>query len=41
MAAIDEQARAVLGWQPRDVVETIVASAESQIRRGLEPPDAG
>lgn len=35
------KARAVLGWQPRDVVETIVASAESQIRRGLELQDAG
>ncbi|WP_327234023.1 NAD-dependent epimerase/dehydratase family protein [Streptomyces sp. NBC_01317] len=30
----NEKARSVLGWEPRDVTETIVATAESQIRRG-------
>lgn len=31
----NEKARSVLGWEPRDVTETIVATADSQIRRGL------
>ncbi|WP_262061481.1 NAD-dependent epimerase/dehydratase family protein [Streptomyces sp. STR69] len=31
----NEKARSILGWEPRDVTETIVATADSQIRRGL------
>ncbi|MFJ2648486.1 SDR family oxidoreductase [Streptomyces sp. NPDC087420] len=31
----NDKARSVLGWEPREVAETIVATAESQIRRGL------
>ncbi|MEY9968492.1 nucleoside-diphosphate-sugar epimerase [Streptacidiphilus sp. MAP12-16] len=34
----NDKARSVLGWEPRDVTETIVATAESQIRRGLTLP---
>lgn len=30
----NEKARAVLDWEPRDVTETIVATAESQLRHG-------
>ncbi|MEV5169594.1 hypothetical protein AB0L10_00530 [Streptomyces flaveolus] len=37
----NEKARSVLGWEPRDIVETIVATADSQIRQGLRLPDAG
>ncbi|MGW2776437.1 NAD-dependent epimerase/dehydratase family protein [Streptomyces olivaceoviridis] len=37
----NEKARSVLGWEPRDIVETIVATADSQIRLGLTPADAG
>ncbi|MEU6598099.1 NAD-dependent epimerase/dehydratase family protein [Streptomyces flaveolus] len=37
----NEKARSVLGWEPRDIVETIVATADSQIRQGLPLPDAG
>ncbi|MFD8306967.1 NAD-dependent epimerase/dehydratase family protein [Streptomyces sp. NPDC059690] len=37
----NDKARSVLGWEPRDVVETIVATADSQIRRGLELPEGG
>ena len=33
-----EPAAAVLGWEPRDVVETVVATAEGQIRLGLALP---
>ncbi|NBM15251.1 NAD-dependent epimerase/dehydratase family protein [Streptomyces sp. GC420] len=35
----NEKARTVLGWEPRDVRETIVATADSQIRLGLTLPD--
>ncbi|MFF0516199.1 NAD-dependent epimerase/dehydratase family protein [Streptomyces sp. NPDC004250] len=34
----NEKARSVLGWEPRDVRETIVATADSQIRLGLHLP---
>ncbi|WP_327367625.1 SDR family oxidoreductase [Streptomyces sp. NBC_01217] len=34
----NEKARSVLGWEPRDVTETVVATADSQIRLGLTPP---
>ncbi|WP_411090394.1 NAD-dependent epimerase/dehydratase family protein [Streptomyces sp. 049-1] len=34
----NEKARSVLGWEPRDVRETIVATADSQIRLGLDLP---
>ncbi|MFD0252425.1 NAD-dependent epimerase/dehydratase family protein [Streptomyces sp. NPDC127113] len=34
----NEKARSVLGWEPRDVRETIVATADSQIRLGLDRP---
>ncbi|MFG3318173.1 NAD-dependent epimerase/dehydratase family protein [Streptomyces sp. NPDC048171] len=34
----NEKARSVLGWEPRDVRETIVATADSQIRPGLDLP---
>ncbi|MET8772821.1 aldehyde reductase [Streptomyces sp. NPDC004658] len=37
----NEKARSVLGWKPRDVVETIVATADGLIRLGLTLPDAG
>lgn len=37
----NEKARSVLGWAPRDVAETIVATADSQIRLGLDLPDGG
>ncbi|MEV0072750.1 NAD-dependent epimerase/dehydratase family protein [Amycolatopsis sp. NPDC050768] len=35
----NEKARTMLDWKPRDVTETIVATADSQIRRGLTPPE--
>ncbi|MEU3853997.1 NAD-dependent epimerase/dehydratase family protein [Streptomyces sp. NPDC029554] len=31
----NEKARSVLGWEPRDVRETILATADSQLRLGL------
>ncbi|MGW3865477.1 NAD-dependent epimerase/dehydratase family protein [Streptomyces sp. NPDC005047] len=34
----NEKARSVLGWEPRNVRETIVATADSQIRLGLDLP---
>ncbi|MFG3163400.1 NAD-dependent epimerase/dehydratase family protein [Streptomyces sp. NPDC048232] len=34
----NEKARSVLGWEPRNVRETIVATADSQIRLGLDRP---
>ncbi|MGP4088684.1 hypothetical protein [Streptomyces sp. KR55] len=34
----NEKARSMLGWKPRDVSETIVATAVSQIRLGLTLP---
>lgn len=34
----NDKARSVLGWEPRDVSETIVATAEGQIRLGLTLP---
>ncbi|MGW0791714.1 NAD-dependent epimerase/dehydratase family protein [Streptomyces sp. NPDC002911] len=34
----NEKARSVLGWAPRDVTETIVATADGQIRLGLSLP---
>jgi nucleoside-diphosphate-sugar epimerase len=36
----NEKARSTLGWEPRDVSETIVATAESQLRQGLTLPEA-
>ncbi|WML83765.1 NAD-dependent epimerase/dehydratase family protein [Streptomyces sp. VNUA74] len=35
----NEKARSVLGWEPRDIRETIVATAYSQLRQGLDLPD--
>ncbi|MFI9486129.1 SDR family oxidoreductase [Promicromonospora sp. NPDC052451] len=35
----NDKARSVLGWEPRDVRDTIVATAEGQIRLGLTLPD--
>ncbi|MFD5572817.1 NAD-dependent epimerase/dehydratase family protein [Streptomyces cadmiisoli] len=35
----NEKARSVLGWRPRDVSETIVATAECRFRRGLTLPE--
>ncbi|MFE1961666.1 MerR family transcriptional regulator [Streptomyces sp. NPDC059479] len=35
----NEKARSMLGWEPRDVNETIVATADSQIRLGLTLPE--
>ncbi|WP_328580727.1 SDR family oxidoreductase [Streptomyces sp. NBC_00370] len=35
----NEKARSVLDWEPRDVTETIVATAESQLQRGLTLPE--
>ncbi|MEU2289201.1 aldehyde reductase [Streptomyces sp. NPDC013178] len=37
----NEKARSVLEWQPRDVVRTIVDTADSLIRLGLELPAPG
>lgn len=37
----NEKARSMLGWEPRDVSETIVATAEGQIRLGLTLPEGG
>ena len=37
-ATQQRKARAALGWEPRDVVETVVATAEGQIRLGLALP---
>ncbi|MFS8198235.1 NAD-dependent epimerase/dehydratase family protein [Streptomyces sp. CWNU-52B] len=34
----NEKARSVLGWRPRDVTETIVATADGLIRSGLRLP---
>ncbi|WP_346345943.1 NAD-dependent epimerase/dehydratase family protein [Streptomyces sp. SID5789] len=34
----NEKARSVLGWEPRNVRETIVATADNQIRLGLDLP---
>jgi dihydroflavonol-4-reductase len=34
----NEKARSLLGWNPRDVAETIVATADGQIRLGLTLP---
>ncbi|MGW8743951.1 NAD-dependent epimerase/dehydratase family protein [Streptomyces sp. NPDC055794] len=34
----NEKARSALGWEPRNVRETIVATADSQIRLGLDLP---
>lgn len=34
----NDKARSVLGWEPRDVSETIVATAEGQLRLGLTLP---
>ncbi|WP_413760459.1 NAD-dependent epimerase/dehydratase family protein [Streptomyces sp. MMBL 11-3] len=36
----NEKARSVLGWRPRDVTETIVATADSLLRSGLSPAPA-
>ncbi|NLU72479.1 aldehyde reductase [Streptomyces sp. HNM0575] len=35
----NEKARSLLGWKPRDVTETIVATADGQIRLGLTLPE--
>jgi dihydroflavonol-4-reductase len=35
------KARSVLGWRPRDVVETIVATADSVLGPGLGLPGGG
>ncbi|WP_369243717.1 NAD-dependent epimerase/dehydratase family protein [Streptomyces sp. R41] len=35
----NEKARSMLGWNPRDVNETILATADSQIRLGLTLPE--
>jgi len=35
----NDKARSVLDWEPRGVTETIVATAEDQIRRGLTLPE--
>jgi nucleoside-diphosphate-sugar epimerase len=35
----NEKARSLLGWEPRDVSETIVATADAQIRLGLTLPE--
>jgi nucleoside-diphosphate-sugar epimerase len=35
----NDKARSVLGWEPRDVTETVVATAEGQLRLGLTLPD--
>lgn len=37
----NDKARTVLGWEPRDVDETIRATAESQLQRGLDLPQNG
>ncbi|MFF3311458.1 SDR family oxidoreductase [Streptomyces sp. NPDC002952] len=37
----NEKARSVLGWEPRDITETIIATADSQLRLGLTLPDGG
>ncbi|MEW2512644.1 NAD-dependent epimerase/dehydratase family protein [Streptomyces sp. NPDC046870] len=37
----NDKARSVLGWEPRDIVETIVATADGLIRSGLTLPEAG
>ncbi|MGR6974849.1 NAD-dependent epimerase/dehydratase family protein [Streptomyces cynarae] len=37
----NQKARSVLGWNPRNVVETIVATADSQLRLGLTLPTDG
>ncbi|MFF4653602.1 NAD-dependent epimerase/dehydratase family protein [Streptomyces sp. NPDC001380] len=37
----NDKARSVLGWNPRGVSETIVATADSQIRLGLSLPGSG
>lgn len=36
----NDKARTVLGWNPRDVADSVVATADSQIRLGLTLPDA-
>ncbi|MGW2032411.1 hypothetical protein [Streptomyces sp. NPDC001811] len=36
-----EKARSVLGWEPRGIVETIVATADGLIRSGLALPGTG
>jgi hypothetical protein len=35
----NEKARSVLGWEPRDARETIVATADSLFRRGVTLPE--
>ncbi|WP_406308981.1 hypothetical protein [Streptomyces sp. NBC_00623] len=35
----NKKARSILGWEPRDVSEMIVATADSQIRLGLTLPE--
>ncbi|QJS08808.1 NAD-dependent epimerase/dehydratase family protein [Streptomyces argyrophyllae] len=37
----NEKARSVLGWEPRGIVETIVATADGLIRSGLTLPGTG
>jgi len=37
----NEKARSVLRWEPRDIAETIVATAAGEIRQGLTLPDGG
>ncbi|MEW2424111.1 NAD-dependent epimerase/dehydratase family protein [Streptomyces nigra] len=36
----NDKARTMLGWNPRDVADSVVATADSQIRLGLTLPDA-
>ncbi|AZP22337.1 hypothetical protein EJC51_43385 [Streptomyces aquilus] len=31
-------ARSLLGWEPRDIADTIVATADTQLRQGLPLP---